>query len=112
MGKILPKCDSAEFSQYEADFDENVITLLDMTPDQEMINEGVLRDLCNRVQRLRKEFKLVPTDDICVYWKTVKEDSKLNTLIAKSTEFMEANIKKPVKKFESTLTLKVKPKPF
>ncbi len=65
--KLLPKCDSAQFSQYEADFEENVIVLLDITPDEAMVHEGVLRDICNRVQRLRKELKLVPTDDIVIH---------------------------------------------
>jgi isoleucyl-tRNA synthetase len=110
--KILPKCESAQFSQYEADFDENVIVLLDITPDEEMINEGVLRDIVNRIQRLRKEFKLVPTDDIVVYYQTSKADSKLARLLEKSTEFLETNIKKPFRKFETSLNLQVKPKPF
>lgn len=110
--KILPKCDSAQFSQYEADFDENVIILLDITPDEEMINEGVLRDILNRVQRLRKEFKLVPTDEIVVYYQTASAESKLNKLIQSSIDYLETNIKKPFRKYDSSLNLKVKAKQF
>ena len=112
--KLLPKCDaSSQFSQYEADFDENVIVLLDITPDEAMVHEGVLRDICNRVQRLRKEFKIVPTDDIVVYYRCAGgEASKLLALLDSSVEFLEANIKKPVRKYTDALTLNSKSKQF
>jgi len=108
---ILPKI-SAQFTQFEADFDENVIILLDVTPDEEMVNEGVLRDVVNRVQRLRKEYKIIPTDDITVYYQVANADSKLNSLISKSIEYIETNVKKPVKLYDPSLKLKVKGKSF
>jgi len=110
--KILPKCNSAQFTQYEADFDENVIVLLDITPDEEMLNEGVLRDIINRIQRLRKEFKIVPTDDIVIYYEATPAESKLQALLAKSTEFVESNTKKPFKPYDKSLNLTVKGKTF
>jgi isoleucyl-tRNA synthetase len=108
---ILPKI-SAQFSQYEADFDENVIVLLDVTPDQEMIEEGALRDLVNRVQRLRKEYKIVPTDDIIIYYQVVNANSNLDNLLKKSIDYLETNIKKPVKLYDNTMKLNVKGKQF
>lgn len=109
--KILPKI-SAQFSQYEADFDENVIVLLDVSPSQEMLDEGVLRDIVNRVQRLRKEFKLVPSDDITVYYQVTPKDSQLDALLKRSTEFLETNLKKPFVVYNESLTLEVKKKDF
>ena len=109
--KVLPKI-NAQFSQYEADFDENVCVLMDISPDEEMLNEGILRDILNRIQRLRKEYKLVPTDDVVVYFNVKPEGSKLQALLAKSIDFVESNIKKPFKQWESSLTLNVKPKDF
>jgi hypothetical protein len=85
---------------------------MDVTPDQEMIEEGVLRDLVNRVQRLRKEFKIVPTDDIVVYYQVSNQESKLNALIKKSVEYLESNIKKPVQVYDNSLKLNVKGKIF
>jgi isoleucyl-tRNA synthetase len=108
---ILPKI-SAQFSQYEADFDENVIVLLDVTPDQEMIEEGALRDLVDRVQRLRKEYKIVPTDDIIIYYQVVNANSNLDNLLKKSIDYLETNIKKPVKLYDNTMKLNVKGKQF
>lgn len=108
---ILPKI-SAKFSQFEADFDENVTILLDVTPDEEMLNEGVLRDVVNRVQRLRKEFKIVPTDELVVYFQVANQESKLNALLKRSVEYLETNIKKPVRLYDNSLTLNVKGKVF
>jgi isoleucyl-tRNA synthetase len=110
--KISPKINSEQFGQFEADFDENVTILLDVAPDEEMLNEGVLRDVVNRIQRLRRELKLVPTDEIVVYYRATPEKSKLGALVSKSAEFVEASIKKPFRAFDSTLTLSSKSKTF
>ena len=109
--KLLPKI-NAQFSQYETDFDENVCVLLDVAPDQEMEDEGVLRDIVNRVQRLRKEFKIVPEDDIVVYYEAAPAESRLNELLARKKEFVEGNIKKPFRMFDKSLSLSVRPKDF
>ena len=85
---------------------------MDVTPDQGMIEEGVLRDLVNRVQRLRKEFKIVPTDEIIVYYQVASQESRLNALVKESIEYLESNVKKPVKLYDSSLNLKVKGKVF
>ena len=85
---------------------------MDITPDEEMLNEGVLRDIINRIQRLRKELKIVPTDDITIYFQTSSPESKLDTLLKKSIDFVESNIKKPFRPFDKSLTLTAKSKSF
>jgi hypothetical protein len=89
-----------------------VIILLDVSPSQEMLDEGVLRDIVNRVQRLRKEYKIVPTDDITVYYKVTPSDSKLDELLKRSLEYLETNIKKPFKAHSDELNIQVKAKSF
>ena len=42
-------------STYEASFDKEVIVLLDSTLDTALIQEGLAREIINRVQRLRKK---------------------------------------------------------
>ena len=86
--------------------------MLDITPDEEMLNEGVLRDIINRIQRLRKEHKIVPTDDITIYFQANPLESKLDALLKKSAEFVESNIKKPFKPFDKNLNLTSKSKTF
>lgn len=43
--------------RYQAHSDNDVLVLLDVTPDQSMIDEGVARELVNRVQKLRKKVR-------------------------------------------------------
>lgn len=54
--------------KYEPHSDGEVLVLLDITPDQTMLNEGIAREVVNRIQKLRKKAKLVPTDDITVVY--------------------------------------------
>lgn len=85
---------------------------MDVTPDEEMLNEGVVRDILNRIQRLRKEFKIMPNDNIEVYYRVTPNESKLSSLMKKSVEYIESNIKKPFKPYDPKVTLSVAPKNF
>lgn len=42
--------------------------MLNVTPDQSMLDEGIAREIINRIQKLRKKAHLVPTDSITVYY--------------------------------------------
>ena len=48
-GNALP----VEFYPYSLTF--QVLILLDITPDESMLNEGIAREVVNRIQRLRKK---------------------------------------------------------
>jgi len=63
----------------------DLIVILDMTPSREMMDEGIAREVINRIQKLRKKGKLVPTDEITVYYSTEGNES-LDSVI---TRFME-----------------------
>ena len=41
-------------SKYEADSCGDILVMLDTTPDPEMIEEGIAREVVNRVQKFRK----------------------------------------------------------
>lgn len=43
-----------------------VLVLLDITPDEELLKEGLAREFVNRVQKLRKKAHLVPTDQVLI----------------------------------------------
>ncbi|XP_058997292.1 isoleucine--tRNA ligase, cytoplasmic [Mustela lutreola] len=85
--------------QYEAHSDAQVLVLLDVTPDQSMVDEGVAREVINRIQKLRKKCNLVPTDEITVYYKAKSEGKYLNNVIESHTEFIFATIKAPLKPY-------------
>ncbi|XP_063592929.1 isoleucine--tRNA ligase, cytoplasmic-like [Penaeus indicus] len=82
-------------SKYEAHADANVLILLDITPSQDMLDEGMAREVINRVQKLRKKANLVPTDEVTV-WYEVK-DGDLARIITSFTEYIETATKTPCK---------------
>uniref|UniRef100_A0A7N5K5K6 Isoleucine--tRNA ligase, cytoplasmic n=1 Tax=Ailuropoda melanoleuca TaxID=9646 RepID=A0A7N5K5K6_AILME len=94
-------------TQYEAHSDAQVLVLLDVTPDQSMVDEGVAREVINRIQKLRKKCNLVPTDEITVYYKATSEGKYLNNVIESHTEFIFATIKAPLKPYPVPVSDKV-----
>ncbi len=50
--------------QWEAAFGEDLVVLLDTSEHPELAEEGFARELVNRVQRLRKQARLMPTDNV------------------------------------------------
>ncbi|XP_027755327.1 isoleucine--tRNA ligase, cytoplasmic isoform X2 [Empidonax traillii] len=86
-------------SQFEAHSDAQVLVLLDVTPDQSMVDEGVAREVINRIQKLRKKRNLVPTDEISVYWRSQPEGEYLDRVIKEHAEFIFATIKAELKPY-------------
>ncbi|KAI8084491.1 isoleucyl-tRNA synthetase [Halteromyces radiatus] len=60
--------------QYETNADREVLVLLDVKSYPELEQEGLAREVINRVQRLRKKAGLLPTDDIEMHYR-IKDDS-------------------------------------
>jgi isoleucyl-tRNA synthetase len=55
---------SEETKNYEPAIEGQVMILLDAFAYPELAQEGLMREVLNRVQRLRKRAGLVPTDDV------------------------------------------------
>lgn len=79
--------------KYEAHSDNDVLVLLDVTPDEEMQAEGVAREVINRVQKLRKKAHLVPSDSIVVHYNITPPDSDLAKITTKYIDYIENTIK-------------------
>lgn len=86
-------------AQYEAHSDAQVLILLDVTPDQSMVDEGVAREVINRIQKLRKKGHLVPSDEITVYYRSQPEGEYLDSVIQAHTNFILATTKAPLLPF-------------
>jgi len=52
---------------FEAHSDNEVLVLLDMTPNEELLEEGLAREVINRVQKLKKKAQLIPTDPVLIF---------------------------------------------
>ncbi|KAF3690036.1 Isoleucine--tRNA ligase, cytoplasmic [Channa argus] len=94
-------------AQYEAHSDEQVLVLLDVTPDQSMVDEGVAREVINRIQKLRKKGHLVPSDEITVYYQCQPEGEYLDSVIKAHTDFILATTKAPLLPFPVPKTASV-----
>lgn len=81
--------------QYEAHSDNDVLILLNVTPDQDMLDEGFAREIINRVQKLRKKAHLVPTDEVDVFF-SVNKTSDIIRIINLHREFIESTVKAPL----------------
>ncbi|XP_060095862.1 isoleucine--tRNA ligase, cytoplasmic [Heteronotia binoei] len=86
-------------AHFEAHSDSQVLVLLDITPEQSMVDEGVAREVINRIQKLRKKRNLVPTDEITVYYRAHPEGDYLDTVIKEHTDFIFATIKAALKAY-------------
>ncbi|CAG07066.1 unnamed protein product, partial [Tetraodon nigroviridis] len=90
---------SGSAAQYEAHSDSQVLVLLDVSPDQSMVDEGVAREVINRIQKLRKKAHLVPTDEIKVFYRCQPEGDYLNSVVQAHTDFIMGTIKSPLLPF-------------
>ncbi|CAG9790865.1 unnamed protein product [Diatraea saccharalis] len=81
--------------QYEAHSDNDVLILLNVTPDQDMLDEGFSREIINRVQKLRKKAHLVPIDEVDVYY-SVNKTSDILRIINLHRDFIESTVKAPL----------------
>lgn len=100
--RLIYKVDTKnnEESKYEAHSDNVVLVLLDTVPDMHLIDEGVSREVVNRIQKMRKKAGLVPTDDIVVYYET---SGDLERIIgtAEYRNYIETTIKAKMHKLDT-----------
>lgn len=78
-------------SQYEAHSDNEVLVLMDMTPNEELMEEGTAREIINRVQKLKKKAQLIPTDIVTVYY--AANDAAIIKVAKSHHDFIQTAIK-------------------
>ena len=77
---------------HKSNMDGNVIVLLDCKIDAELAVKGYARELINRVQRLRKKGKMVPTD-VVEYYIVNKDGTELEKALVVEKEMIEIALK-------------------
>lgn len=84
----------------ETNSDDDVLTILDVAIHPELEQEGLAREIINRVQQLRKKANLVPTDDVKMEYR-VQEDPEnigLEAVFESQSAFIEKALRRPVDK--------------
>ncbi|XP_048878038.1 isoleucine--tRNA ligase, cytoplasmic [Brienomyrus brachyistius] len=105
--RLMYTFDQTSGTQYEAHSDAQVLVLLDVTPDQSMVDEGVAREVINRIQKLRKKGHLVPSDEITVHYSCEPAGEYLDKVIQMHADFILSTIKAPLKSSPVTSTANV-----
>lgn len=85
--------ETALSGDYEAHSDNDVLVLLNMTPNKELVDEGMAREIINRIQKLKKKAQLIPTDTVIVTFTISKSESDVTRVAKSHQSFIEGIIK-------------------
>ncbi|KAJ3353642.1 isoleucine--tRNA ligase [Entophlyctis luteolus] len=84
-------------TQYEAKSQGDVLVILDVAEDLELVQEGLARELVNRVQRLRKKAGLQPVDDVEYYYAMTSDvGGKLAGAMSAQEDYLRRSLKQPL----------------
>jgi len=83
---------------FEPKADGDVMVLLDAFAYPELAQEGLAREVLNRIQRLRKSAGLVPTDDVQVLYSVLAPAADEEAAAATDAESARAESEKQVEK--------------
>lgn len=88
----------------EANSENDILVLLDVTPNAELLEEGLAREIINRIQKLKKKAKLIPTDEVVVFY-------RLNDTETSETNSATTNeLTTVIRKYESMIVGAIKSK--
>ncbi|XP_003739104.1 isoleucine--tRNA ligase, cytoplasmic [Galendromus occidentalis] len=82
--------------KYEAHSEGDVLVLLDVQPDEEMMNEGIAREIINRIQKMRKKAHLVPTDPVAVFVSAKPENGDIARMLKSHYDFIKNVLRTPL----------------
>jgi isoleucyl-tRNA synthetase len=89
---------------FETNTDDDVLTILDAALYPELADEGVAREIINRVQRLRKKAGLVPTDDVKMEYRVLSDPDEigLERVFERQGKALEKALRRPLDKHVAT----------
>ncbi|ORX56468.1 isoleucyl-tRNA synthetase [Piromyces finnis] len=89
--------DAKEDSHFKSGFDREVIVLLDTELDESLIQEGLAREVINRVQRLRKKALLAQTDEVNYHIKIVEDpNDQIKNVLESQKEYLKNSLKQGI----------------
>ncbi|KND92086.1 Isoleucine--tRNA ligase, cytoplasmic [Tolypocladium ophioglossoides CBS 100239] len=89
--------------RWEPAFADEVLVLLDMAPHPELVEEGLAREMINRVQRLRKKAGLVPADDVRMQYAVVSNPDgvEVGSLVLSREDLFRAALRRQLEGFDT-----------
>ena len=97
--------ENAESGHQETNSDNDVLTILDCAIYPKLAQEGLAREIINRIQQLRKKAGLKPTDDVKMEYKVHedKEEVGLEKAFEEQGRYIEKALRRPVDKHVVTV---------
>ena len=88
----------------ETNTDDDVLIILDVKKYAELEQEGLAREILNRVNKLRKKAGLVPTDDVKMEYKILTDPDNvgLERVFENQGEMLQKALRRPIDKHVST----------
>jgi isoleucyl-tRNA synthetase len=83
---------NGDTSKNEPAWDDNVMIVLNLQVDETMRQEGLAREIINRVQRLRKKAGIHPTDPIEVHYQFDSKDKLLAEVVSHYRGFIRDSL--------------------
>jgi isoleucyl-tRNA synthetase len=82
----------------ETNTDNDVLTILDAELYSDLADEGLAREIINRVQRLRKKAGLQPTDDVKMEYKVLSDPDKIGlaNVFTGQAKTIEKALRRPI----------------
>lgn len=83
--------------KYEADSFEDILVMLDTSPDQSMLDEGVAREVINRIQKLRKSSGLKVSDKVTMFFTISPANHNLSKIVGEYLDYIQSSSKTPLR---------------
>jgi isoleucyl-tRNA synthetase len=90
--------DDESSKNLETNTDDDVLTILDAELYPELADDGLAREIINRVQRLRKKAGLQPTDDVKMEYKVLSDPDNIGLANAftRQAKAIEKALRRPI----------------
>ncbi|KAL2372634.1 Isoleucine--tRNA ligase, cytoplasmic [Blastomyces gilchristii] len=90
--------DDASSKDFETNTDDDVLIILDAVLYPELAEEGLAREIVNRVQRLRKKAGLVPTDDVGMEYRVISDPDNIGIehVFQTQSKAIEKALRRPI----------------
>ncbi|KAI4216243.1 MAG: hypothetical protein LQ351_001253 [Letrouitia transgressa] len=96
--------DDESSKSLETNTDDDVLTILDAHIYPDLAQEGIVREVLNRVQQLRKRANLMPTDDVKMEYKVLRDPESigLERVFETHGKAFEKALRRPLDKHVAT----------
>lgn len=91
--QVMRGLDALHLQSYDFSSDKDVFVILDTAIHPELEEEGLIREIINRVQRLRKKAGLLATDSVKILYEVVEDEGFLSAAIEKHQESLRKSLK-------------------